>query len=44
MDELTERAKPYFDRVHKLAPVIREHADRAEREAQMPQEVGGCFP
>jgi len=39
MNELSERAQPYFDKVQKLAPIIREHADRAEREAQMPREV-----
>ena len=43
MDQLSERAKPYFDKVQKLAPIIREHADRAEREAQMPQEVADAF-
>ena len=36
---LSERARPYFDKAQKLAPIIREHADRAEREAQMPREV-----
>ena len=43
MNELSERAKPYFDKVQKLAPIIREHADRAEREAQMPREVADAF-
>jgi alkylation response protein AidB-like acyl-CoA dehydrogenase len=43
MSELSERAKPYFDKVQKLAPIIREHADRAEREAQMPREVADAF-
>ncbi len=43
MDELSERAQSYFDEVHKLAPIIREHADRAEREAQMPREVADAF-
>jgi len=43
MNELSERAKPYIDRIQKLAPVIREHADRAEREAQMPREVADAF-
>ncbi len=43
MNEFTERARPYFDNLHKLAPIIREHADRAEREAQMPREVADAF-
>ena len=43
MNELSERAKPYLDKVHKLAPIIHEHADRAEREAQMPREVADAF-
>ena len=36
MNQLSERAQPYVEKVQKLAPLIREHADRAEREAQMP--------
>jgi alkylation response protein AidB-like acyl-CoA dehydrogenase len=32
MSELTDRGQTYFDKVQKLAPIIREHADRAERE------------
>ena len=44
MDQLvSERARPYFEKVQKLAPIIREHADRAEREAQMPREVVDAF-
>ncbi|HTW89549.1 MAG TPA: acyl-CoA dehydrogenase family protein [Candidatus Binataceae bacterium] len=43
MDELTEPVKAYFDKMHQLAPLIREHADRAEREAQMPREVADAF-
>lgn len=43
MDELTERVKAYFDKAHQLAPLIRQHADRAEREAQMPREVADAF-
>ena len=43
MNELSERAQPYFDKVQKLAPIIREHADRAEREAQMTREVAEAF-
>ena len=40
---LSERARPYFEKVQGLAPIIREHADRAEREAQMPREVADAF-
>ena len=40
---LSERARPYFEKVQALAPIIREHADRAEREAQMPREVADAF-
>src|SRR5208337_3585296 len=40
---LSERARPYFEKVQKLAPIIREHADRADREAQMPREVADAF-
>src|SRR5277367_4972888 len=40
---LSERARPYFEKVQELAPIIREHADRAEREAQMPREVTNAF-
>jgi alkylation response protein AidB-like acyl-CoA dehydrogenase len=44
MDRLiSERARPYFEKAQKLAPIIREHADRAEREAQMPREVIDAF-
>jgi alkylation response protein AidB-like acyl-CoA dehydrogenase len=44
MDRLvSERARPYFDKVQKLAPIIREHADRAERDAQIPREVIDAF-
>ncbi len=43
MNELSESLKPYFEKVQQLAPVIREHADRAEREAQMPPEVADAF-
>jgi alkylation response protein AidB-like acyl-CoA dehydrogenase len=44
MDRLvSERARPYFEKVQKLAPTIREHADRAERDAQMPREVIDAF-
>jgi indole-3-acetate monooxygenase len=40
---LSERAKPYFEKAQKLAPIIREYADRAEREAQMSREVADAF-
>ena len=40
---LSERALPYLEKVQGLAPIIREHADRAEREAQMPREVADAF-
>ncbi len=40
---LSERARPYFEKVQGLAPIIREHADRAEREAQIPREVADAF-
>jgi alkylation response protein AidB-like acyl-CoA dehydrogenase len=40
---LSERARPYFEKAQKLAAIIREHADRAEREAQMPREVIHAF-
>ncbi len=43
MNELTERAQAYFAKAHQLAPIIREHADRAEREAQMAREVADAF-
>jgi indole-3-acetate monooxygenase len=44
MDRLvSERAQPYFEKVQKLAPIIREQADRAERDAQMPREVIDAF-
>jgi indole-3-acetate monooxygenase len=40
---LSESAKPYFEKAQKLAPIIREYADRAEREAQMPREVADAL-
>src|SRR5262249_40883866 len=44
MDQVvSEHARTYFDRLHTIAPIIREHADRAEREAQMPVEVVDAF-
>ncbi|HLI80995.1 MAG TPA: acyl-CoA dehydrogenase family protein [Candidatus Binataceae bacterium] len=43
MNQLSENARPYFDKIQKIAPIIREHADRAEREAQMTPEVADAF-
>src|ERR1700691_2136276 len=43
MNQLSERAQPYLEGIQKLAPLIREHADRAEREAQMTREVAGAM-
>jgi len=44
MDRLiSERARPYFEKAQKLGPIIREHADRAERDAQIPREVVDAF-
>ena len=44
MDRLiSERARPYFEKIQKLAPIIRAHADRAEHEAQIPREVIAAF-
>jgi alkylation response protein AidB-like acyl-CoA dehydrogenase len=40
---VSEHAQPWFDKIPQLAPIIREHADRAEREAQMPREVADAF-
>ncbi|MBV8056067.1 MAG: hypothetical protein JOZ29_14325 [Deltaproteobacteria bacterium] len=35
--------RPYFEKITSLAPLIREHAGRAEREAQMPREVADAL-
>jgi len=44
MDQhLSERVRPFFGKVREIAPVIRAHADRAEREAQMSREVADAF-
>ncbi len=44
MDQhVSERARAYFEKIEQLAPIIREHADRAERDAQMPREVIDAF-
>jgi indole-3-acetate monooxygenase len=40
---VSEGARPYFDKVRAIEPIIRAHADRAEREAQMPREVADAF-
>jgi indole-3-acetate monooxygenase len=40
---LSERARPYSEQIQKIAATIREHADRAEREAQIPREVVDAF-
>jgi alkylation response protein AidB-like acyl-CoA dehydrogenase len=40
---LSESAKPYLEKAQALAPIIREHADRGERDAQMPREVADAF-
>ena len=40
---VSDYAQPYLEKVQKLAPIIHEHADRAEREAQMPREVVDAF-
>jgi indole-3-acetate monooxygenase len=41
--QLSERARPYLEKIQTLAPIIRGHADRAERAAQMPREVADAF-
>jgi alkylation response protein AidB-like acyl-CoA dehydrogenase len=43
MEFVSERTQPYFEKITWLAPIIREHADRAEREAQMPREVADAL-
>jgi alkylation response protein AidB-like acyl-CoA dehydrogenase len=40
---VSERTQPYFERITWLAPIIRKHADRAEREAQMPREIADAL-
>ena len=39
----SERVEQYLESIKWLAPIIREHADRAEREAQMPREVADAL-
>ena len=44
MDEsVSNNALPYVEKIKKIAPIISEHADQAEREAQMPREVAEAF-
>lgn len=40
---ISDHARPYFQKIQKIAPIIREHADRAENEAQMTREVADAF-
>src|SRR5258708_32209528 len=40
---VSDTARPYFEKIQQPAPIIREHADRAEREAQMPPEIADAF-
>jgi indole-3-acetate monooxygenase len=40
---VSDRAQPYLDKIREIEPTIRAHADRAEREAQMPREVADAF-
>ncbi len=40
---VSECARPYFDKIREIEPIIRAHADRAEREAQIPREVADAF-
>jgi alkylation response protein AidB-like acyl-CoA dehydrogenase len=40
---VSERTRPYFEKITRLAPIIREQADRAEREAQMPREIADAL-
>jgi indole-3-acetate monooxygenase len=42
-DSLSNNALSYIEKIKKIAPIIRDHADRAEREAQMPREVADAF-
>jgi len=43
MNQLSDNARPYFDKIQKLVPLVREHADRAEREAQLTREVADAL-
>jgi indole-3-acetate monooxygenase len=40
---VSERARPYFEKITWLAPIIHKHADRAEHEAQMLYEVADAL-
>ncbi len=40
---LSERIQPYFESITWLTPIILEHADRADREAQMPREIADAL-
>lgn len=43
MNQISEALKGCIDRAHKIAPLIQEHAARAERDAQMTPEVAEAF-
>jgi alkylation response protein AidB-like acyl-CoA dehydrogenase len=43
MNQQSERIQPYLDKVARLAPTIRENADRAEQQRQLPKEVAEAF-
>jgi len=38
-----DRVAAYIDRVHQLAPLVREHSDRSEREARLAPEIVDAF-
>jgi indole-3-acetate monooxygenase len=40
---VAEHSQRYFERIKWLAPTVCEHADRAEREAQMPREIADFY-
>jgi hypothetical protein len=40
---VSDRTRSYFEKMTRLAPIIREHADHAEREAQMPREIADAL-
>ena len=43
MDSRTSRVDDYCDRVRQIAPLIREHSDRSERDAQLAPEIAEAF-
>ncbi|MGO9607217.1 MAG: acyl-CoA dehydrogenase family protein [Candidatus Binataceae bacterium] len=43
MNQQNYRIQPYLDKIAKLAPTIRENADRAEQQRQLPKEVADAF-